>query len=68
MKCVPYESIVGSLMYVMVCTRLDIAHVVSVEQIHADTWKGALDNCQERIQVFMWHKGLCYMLPRKILK
>ena len=28
MKKVPYASIVGSLMYVMVCIRLDIAFVV----------------------------------------
>ncbi|KAJ9701206.1 hypothetical protein PVL29_006515 [Vitis rotundifolia] len=27
---VPYASAVGSLMYVMVCTRPDIAHVVGV--------------------------------------
>ena len=30
MKNVPYASAVGSLMYAMVCTRLDIAHAVSV--------------------------------------
>eukprot|EP00253_Pinus_taeda_P001737 PITA_01737 len=30
MSRVPYASAVGSLMYVMVCTRLDIAHVVGV--------------------------------------
>ena len=30
MSHVPYASAVGSLMYVMVCTRLDIAHVVGV--------------------------------------
>jgi hypothetical protein len=30
MSKVPYSSAVGSLMYVMVCTRPDIAHVVSV--------------------------------------
>jgi len=30
MSCVPYASAVGSLMYVMVYTRLDIAHVVGV--------------------------------------
>ena len=30
MSHVPYESAVGSLMYVMVCTRLDIAHAVGV--------------------------------------
>jgi hypothetical protein len=30
MSHVPYVSIVGSLMYAMVCTRLDIAHAVGV--------------------------------------
>nr|KYP60013.1 Retrovirus-related Pol polyprotein from transposon TNT 1-94 [Cajanus cajan] len=28
MAKVPYASIVGSLMYAMVCTRLDIAHLL----------------------------------------
>ena len=27
---VPYASIIGSLMYAMICTRLNIAHVVGV--------------------------------------
>ena len=30
MSKVPYSSTIGSLMYAMVCTRLDIAHVVVV--------------------------------------
>jgi hypothetical protein len=30
MSRVPYSSTVGSLMYVIVCTRLDITHVVGV--------------------------------------
>ena len=30
MRKVPYASVVGSLMYAMVCTRPDIAHVVGV--------------------------------------
>eukprot|EP00253_Pinus_taeda_P003724 PITA_03724 len=30
MSCVPYASAVGSLMYVMVCTRPDITHAVGV--------------------------------------
>ena len=28
MSCVPYASVVGSLMYAMVCTRPDIAHEI----------------------------------------
>jgi hypothetical protein len=30
MSCVPYSSAVGSIMYAMVCTRLDISQAVSV--------------------------------------
>ena len=30
MSHVPYASAIGSLMYAMVCTRLDIAHAVGV--------------------------------------
>eukprot|EP00253_Pinus_taeda_P023231 PITA_23231 len=30
MSCVPYASAAGSLMYAMVCTRLDIAHAMEV--------------------------------------
>ncbi|KAF2293063.1 hypothetical protein GH714_035910 [Hevea brasiliensis] len=30
MSNVPYLSIVGSIMYAMVCTRLDISHAVSI--------------------------------------
>jgi len=30
MSHVPYESVVGSLIYAMVCTRPDIAHLVGV--------------------------------------
>ena len=30
MYCVPYANAVGCLMYAMVCTRLDISHVVGV--------------------------------------
>ena len=30
MSKVPYASAIGSLMYAMVCTRLDIAHAVGV--------------------------------------
>ena len=30
MACVPYANVVGSLMYAMVGTQLDIAHVMRV--------------------------------------
>ena len=30
---IPYSSVIGSLMYDMVCTRLNIAHVVGVVSI-----------------------------------
>ena len=30
MSCVPYASVVGSLMYALVCTRPDIAHAMEV--------------------------------------
>ena len=34
MSRVPYFNAVGGLMYAMVCTRLDIAHVVGVLSIY----------------------------------
>jgi hypothetical protein len=34
MSKVPYSSSIGSLMYVMVCTRLDIAHAVGVVSMY----------------------------------
>nr|GEU67730.1 putative polyprotein [Tanacetum cinerariifolium] len=42
MKTVPYLSAVGSLMYVMVCTRPDLAHAVSVG--HGDGLVGYADS------------------------
>ena len=41
----PYASVVGSLMYAMVCTRPDICTCSgSFEQVYVKTMKGALDN------------------------
>ena len=30
MESIPYASVVGSIMYIMICTRPDLAHVISV--------------------------------------
>ena len=55
MSYVPYASAVGSLMYVIFCTRPDIAHAVGVLSRFMSTRKGALDDSQEGFQVFVWH-------------
>jgi hypothetical protein len=34
MSRIPYTNAIGSLMYAMVCTRLDISHVVSMVSIY----------------------------------
>ena len=44
MSKIPYSSAVGSLMYAMVCTRLDIVHAVGVmrrciNNLGKDNWK-----------------------------
>lgn len=44
MRKVPYALDVGSLMYVMVYTQLDITHVVGVLSHYGKSWKGALDS------------------------
>jgi hypothetical protein len=56
MSHVPYASAVGSLMYAMVCTRVEIAHLVGVfEQVYVKSMEGALENIKEVFQVFVWH-------------
>ena len=37
MSHVPYANEVGSIMYVMVCTRIDISHVVNVASRYMDS-------------------------------
>ncbi|KAH9291902.1 hypothetical protein KI387_042909 [Taxus chinensis] len=55
MSQVPYASAVGSLMYAMVCTRLDIAHAVGVvRRFMSNPWKGTLDCGKENLQVPVW--------------
>ena len=55
MSRVPYASAVGSLMYAMVCTRPDIAHVVGIEQVYVKPREGELDNSEAIFQIFTWH-------------
>jgi hypothetical protein len=37
MARVPYASVVGSLMYAMACTQLDITHAMGVLSIYMST-------------------------------
>lgn len=30
MSCVPYANVIVSIMYVMICTHLDISHTISI--------------------------------------
>ena len=56
MSHVPYASVVGSLMYAMVCTRPDIAHAVGfLSKKYFKTKEGALDNSKKGFHVFAWH-------------
>ena len=51
----PYSNVVKSLMYAMVCTRLDIAHVVSVVSHYmANPGKA---HCQVVKWIFRYLKG-----------
>ena len=50
MSRVPYANAVGCLMYVMVCTRPDIAHAISVvskfiARLGMEHWQGLKRNC-----------------------
>ena len=36
MSCVPYANAVGSLMYLVVCTKPDISHAVGVVSIYME--------------------------------
>ena len=65
MSRVPYASVVGSLMYAMVCTRPEIAHAVGVLSRYMSTREGALENSKEGLQVSSWHHQLWVVLPRK---
>jgi len=56
MRQIPYASVVGSLMYAQVCTRLDIAYITGMlgrylSNPGMDHWKAAkrvLGTCKEQ--------------------
>ena len=56
MSDVPYESEVGSLMYVMVCTRSDIEHTMGVlSRYMSKRGKEHYTTIKRVFQVFAWH-------------
>jgi hypothetical protein len=63
MSHVPYASVVGSLMYEMFCTRLDIAHAVGVLSGYMS--KIGKGHCATIKRIFRYLRGtttygLCY--------
>jgi hypothetical protein len=57
MSHVPYASVVGSLMYAMVCTRSDIAHAVGVLSMYMS--KPGKENWTTVKRVFRYLCGTC---------
>jgi hypothetical protein len=56
MSRVPYVSVVGSLMYAMVCTRPNIAHAVGVlSRYMSKPGKEHWTTVKRVFQVFVWH-------------
>ena len=66
MSRVPYASVVGSLMYAMVSTRLDISHVVGVlSRYMSKPTKRHWTSVKRACLVFAWEYKSCNPLPRK---
>ena len=66
MSEVPYASVVGSLMYAMMCTRLDICYAVGlVRRFQSNPGPKPLDDSEENIEISERNIRLCYVLPRE---
>jgi hypothetical protein len=56
MSCVPYVSVVGILMYAMVCTRPEIAHAVGfLRRYRSKPGKEHWTTSEKGFQVFVWN-------------
>jgi hypothetical protein len=69
MACVPYDSVVGSLMYAMICTRPNITHAVGVLSRYMS--KPGKENWTTVKRVFKYlygtiSYGLCYQGRRRL--
>ena len=68
MDSVPYASVVESLMYAIVCTRQNIAHVVGiVSRFFFKSWQRTLEWCEVDSYVSLWHLWLIFLFFRSQL-
>jgi hypothetical protein len=62
---VQHASVIGSLIYAIVCIRQNSTCSGSFEWVYVKTNEGALDKSLKDFQVFVWHFYLWSALPRK---
>jgi hypothetical protein len=58
MTCFPYASVIGSLLYVMDCTQLDISHAVGVLSRYMSTLEK--EHWKTIMRVFRYLRGTKY--------
>nr|GEZ42848.1 retrovirus-related Pol polyprotein from transposon TNT 1-94 [Tanacetum cinerariifolium] len=58
MEKVPYENAVGSLMYAMICTRLNISHVVGMSTNALSTMEAKYMAMMKAVKEAIWLQGL----------
>ena len=63
MSQVPYQSLVGSLMYAMVCTRLDISQAVRVLSCYmSNLGRAHWDTVKKCFQILAGYLRVLYMI------
>jgi hypothetical protein len=65
MSHVPNASVVVSLIYVMVCTRSHISHVVGVLSMYMSKLRKGHWTTIKRAFRYLWNYRLCKLLPKK---